>query len=603
MPQTYDENPSGVADLPATRLTAESLRAARWAIGYLWPYRVRVVVALAAQLASTSLGLVFPFATGRLIDAALGRSDSGVNAVALALIGVLGLQAVCSFTGSINLLTGVERAIADMRRDTYARLICLPMRFYSARRVGELTGRIAGDLSRIETTLSDTLPHFFRQAILLAGGVALIAVTSLKLAAVMLLTVPPLVLIAVVFGRKLRQIAKDGQDRLADTNVIVEETLQGVATVKAFTNEPFEIARYRTGMDRVVEVALRGAWWDASFVAFIIFALFGGIVLVLWCGARMVETGTLTPGELAGFMLYTAYVAGALGSFAEVFGQLQQSLGATERVREILREMPEGVATAATAAPCVRLLGHVVMEDVIFRYPSRPEVEVLKGLSLEALPGQRVALVGPSGAGKSTAVALLLRYYDPDTGHVLFDGHEARSLSLSDLRGQVAVVPQDVVLFGGSIAENIAYGRPGASAAAVEDAARKAYAHDFIAAFPDGYATRVGERGVQLSGGQRQRVAIARAVLRDPALLILDEATSSLDAESERLVQLALASLMVGRTAVIIAHRLATVRGADQIYVMDAGRVVEQGTHDELAAKTGGLYRSLARLQFAESSD
>jgi len=599
MPRSYDEPTLANDDPPPVLITGESLRAARWALGYLRPYRLRVGLALAAQLASTALGLVFPFATGRLIDAALGRSDTGVNAVALTLLAVLAAQAVCSFTSSINLLTAVERAVADMRRDTFARLICLPMRFYATRRVGELTGRIAGDLSRIEDTLGETLPHFFRQAILLVGGVALIAATSFHLAAVMILTVPPLVLIAVVFGRKLRQIAKDAQDRLADTNVIVEETLQGVATVKAFANEPFEVARYRTGMDRVVAVALRGAWWHASFVAFIIFALFGGIVLVLWRGARMVEAGTLSPGELAGFMLYTAYVAGALGSFAEVFGQLQQSLGATERVREILREEPEPAGPPTGA----KLRGEVRFDDVVFRYPSRPDAAVLQGLTLAARPGQRVALVGPSGAGKSTAVALMLRYYEPDAGFISFDGRDARSLSLAELRAQVAVVPQDVVLFGGTVAENIAYGRVTASPAEVEEAARKAFAHEFISAFPDGYQTRVGERGVQLSGGQRQRIAIARALLRDPAVLILDEATSSLDAESERLVQLALDTLMHSRTAVIIAHRLATVRTADCIFVMDAGRIVEQGTHDELASRPSGLYRSLARLQFGEKAD
>jgi ATP-binding cassette subfamily B protein len=597
MPRSYDDPDLTADEPPRTPITGESLRAARWALGYLRPYRLRVAVALAAQLASTALGLVFPFATGRLIDAALGRSDGGVNAVALALLGVLAAQAVCSFTSSINLLTAVERAVADMRRDTYARLIGLPMRFYAARRVGELTGRIAGDLSRIEDTLGETLPHFFRQAMLLVGGVVLIAATSTRLAAVMLLTVPPLVLIAVVFGRKLRQIAKDAQDRLADTNVIVEETLQGVATVKAFANEPFEIGRYRAGMDRVVAVALRGAWWHASFVAFIIFALFGGIVLVLWRGARMVEAGALSPGELAGFMLYTAYVAGALGSFAEVFGQLQQSLGATERVREILCEEPEPAGPPTGA----RLRGDVHFDEVVFRYPSRPDAEVLRGLTLEARAGQRVALVGPSGAGKSTAVALLLRFYDPDGGRIVLDGRDARTLALTELRAQVAIVPQDVILFGGSVAENIAYGRVTASQAEVEEAARKAYAHEFITAFPDGYQTRVGERGVQLSGGQRQRIAIARALLRDPAVLILDEATSSLDAESERLVQLAFDTLMQGRTALIIAHRLATVRRVDRIFVMDAGRIVEQGTHDELTAQPGGLYQSLARLQFDTS--
>jgi ATP-binding cassette subfamily B protein len=588
------------AEPPPVKLSLESWQAVRWVVGYLGPYKWRFIFALIVQFCSTLLGLVFPYASGELIDAALGRSSAGsINAVAGVLFAVLALQAICSFTATINFLTAVERAVADVRQAVYTRLICLPMRFFAQRRVGELAGRIAGDLSKIEDTLGETVPHFIRQTVNLAGGVVLISLTSIKLAGIMLVSVPPVMILAVVFGKRLRELSKESQDRLADTNVIVEETLQGVATVKAFGNEWFEVARYRRGLDAFVRVAIKLAWGYAFFFAFIIFALFGGMVLVVWSGAHMVETGTLSPGELARFVLYTAFVAGAVGSFAEVFGQLQQALGATERVREILREEPEPVSHARPDGAIARVAAAVQLADVHFRYPSRPEVAVLNGLSLTAEPGQTIALVGPSGAGKSTTVALLLRFHDPDSGTITIGGRPIGDYSLPELRANIAIVPQDVLLFGGTIAENIGYGKPGATLREIESAARRAHAHEFITTFPDGYQTKVGERGVQLSGGQRQRLAIARAILRDPVLLILDEATSSLDAESERLVREALDELLPGRTAIVIAHRLATVRRADCIFVIDGGRVVQSGRHDELLAQDG-LYQSLARLQFTD---
>jgi ATP-binding cassette subfamily B protein len=415
----------------------------------------------------------------------------------------------------------------------------------------------------------------------------------------MLVSVPVLVVVAVLFGNLIRRLAKDAQDRLAESNVIVEETLQNIASVKAFGNEAYEEQRYRGGLDRFLAVVLRAARFEGSFISFIVFALFGSIVLVVWYGARLVLADDLRAGELTRFMLYTLYVSGAVGSFAGLYSQVQRTLGASQRVREILREPtePEG---GALAGP--RLRGDVVFAGVRFRYPSRPEVEVLRGVSLTAQPGQRIALVGPSGAGKSTLVSLLLRFYEPDAGRLLIDGRDAREYDLHALRNQMAIVPQDVVLFGGTIADNIGYGRPGAAQTEIEEAARQANAHDFILAFPEGYQTRVGERGVQLSGGQRQRVAIARAILRNPAILILDEATSSLDSESEGLVMQALERLMAGRTALVIAHRLSTVRSADRIYVIKDGQTVEDGTHEELVARPDGLYRTLSQLQFEPAS-
>jgi len=578
-------------------LTREGLREAARLFGYLLRYRGRFLAAMVALFAASLLGLAFPYLAGRLIDGATPGQPTGldIDLAAGLLVIVLAARAVCSFGQTYWLAQVGERSLADLRQDTYARLLSLPVGFFAQRRVGELSSRVASDLSQIQDALTGSIPQFLRQLVLLCGGISLIALTSGRLTLVMLCSVPPLVAAAAVFGRAVRKLSRVAQDKLAATNVIVEETLQGIAGVKAFTNEPFEENRYRTGIGEVVATVLRGAIYRGAFSAFVIFALFGAVVLVLWYGARLVKAGDLSLGELTQFLLYTMFVGGAVGSFAELYASLQRTVGATQRVRELLREEPEnpGPSVAMT-----RPIGAIEFEAVSFAYPARKEVTVLKELSLSAKAGERIALVGPSGAGKSTIVSLLLRFYDPDTGRVLIDGRDARDYPLRGLREHTATVPQDVFLFGGSIAENIAYGRPGASREQVQDAARKANAHEFISGFPEGYETLVGERGVKLSGGQRQRVAIARAILRDPAILILDEATSSLDSESESLVQQALDGLMHGRTSVIIAHRLSTVRRADRIYVIDDGRVIETGTHEELLNQ-GGKYRTLVELQFA----
>jgi ATP-binding cassette subfamily B protein len=377
--------------------------------------------------------------------------------------------------------------------------------------------------------------------------------------------------------------------------------LQGIVNVKAFANESYELNRYHAGLGSFLTSTLRGARLRAAFIAFIIFALFGFIVLVLWSGARLLNQGQITFGDLTRFGLYTTFVAGAMGQFAELYSQLQKAIGATQRVRELLRETGEVEALLDSPPSTLpRLRGDVALENVHFTYPSRQGVEVLHAINLVAKPGQRIALVGPSGAGKSTLISLLLRLYDPSIGRLLIDGRDARDYRLTELRSQMSMVPQEVLLFGGTVAENIAYGKPGASAKEIEHAARQANAHEFIHAFPEGYATLVGDRGIKLSGGQRQRVAIARAILKNPAILILDEATSSLDSESERLIQEALETLMRGRTSFIIAHRLATVRHVDRIIVIAGGRIVESGTHQELQAIEDGIYRRLAALQFRE---
>jgi ATP-binding cassette subfamily B protein len=597
----YSRDRDDTDDLPKVRITGRTLRDAARLTRYLLPYRFAFGFALVALVLSSVLGLAFPAVAGRLVNGALRPTVleeawyQGVDATALLLVGVLALQAAFSFAQGVTFSRVAERCLADLRKDTYAHLVRLPMSFHAQRRVGELASRIAADLAIIQDTLLTTLPHCLRQLAMLVGGVALIAWTSGKLTLVMLSTFPALIAVAVVFGRFIRKNSKEAQDRLADSGVVVEETLQGIATVKAFANEGYEESRYRTSLDSFLKVALRGAWYRGGFVAFIVFALFGAVVVVLWYGTRLVQTGSLSVGGLASFMLYTLFVAGAMGSFADIYSQIQRTLGAAQRVLELLGEKTE--TADAAPVPMARLRGDVEFDDVAFRYPSRKEMEVLRGVTLRARTGERVALVGPSGAGKSTLVSLLLRFYDPDRGHILLDGKDAREYDLLALRNQMAVVPQDVLLFGGSIGENIAYGRPGASDDEVIAAARQANAHDFIVSFPEGYKTRVGERGVQLSGGQRQRVAIARAILRDPAVLILDEATSSLDSESEALVLQALDRLMQGRTSLVIAHRMSTVRKADRIFVLKEGAVIESGTHAELMGRDDGVYRNLSLLQ------
>ncbi len=603
----YSRNDSSGIELPKASIDRESLREAWELFGYLKPYRTRFFTALCVLFVGNLLGLAFPYLAGTIIDqAVVGASTKGQGAdrQALLLMGVLALQATCSFYHSLSFATVGQKALVDLRREVYARLITLPMSFFSQRRVGELASRLSSDLVQIEDTLIAILPQFVRHATLLGGGMVLIAATSLKLTAIMLASLPLLIAVSIGFGRRTRRLSREAQDRLAETATVVEETLQGILNVKAFSNESYEVGRYDQALRQFLSLALRGARLRAGFIAFVVFALFGAVVLVLWSGARLMQQGEITFGELTRFILYTTFVAGAMGQFAEIYSQFQKTIGSTQRVRELLRETGELEPPSMACRPTVagvslpRLRGEVRLEEVQFRYPSRMDVTVLRGITLEARAGEKIALVGPSGSGKSTLISLLLRLYDPTMGRVLIDGQDARELPLAGLRAQMSLVPQEVLLFGGSLAENIAYGRPGASISEIEDAARRANAHDFISAFPEGYSTTVGDRGIRLSGGQRQRIAIARALLKNPAILLLDEATSALDSESEQLIQAALETLMAGRTSFIIAHRLATIRNADRIVVVVEGRVVESGTHEVLQSIPDGVYRRLAALQF-----
>lgn len=581
------------------KLSKENWKEAIGIFRFIKPYRGYFIMGLMMILFSSLTTLSFPFFLKKLIDSAQaikdGKAAISPNTIALWMFGALILQMIFSYGRVYFFAYAGEHALADIRKEVYNRMVQLPMDFFAQRRVGELSSRISADLSQIQDAITVLLAEILRGALTLIVGIVLILYISQKLTLVMLSVIPVIIIIAVVFGRRIRKLSRAAQDQLADSNTIVQETLQGIANVKAFSNEWFEISRYSTSLNKVVELAVKNGINRGAFVSFLLFSLFGSIIFVVWFGLKMLDVSNLTA-----FVLYTSFVGGSMAGFADVYGQLQKTLGATQRVRELMREDIEIVnINREPLLPEFRLTGRVSFEHVRFAYPSRPEVTVLKDVSLESSPGQQIALVGPSGAGKSTIVSLLLGFYKADGGRILFDGKDASTIPLSQLRQQMAIVPQDVMLFGGTIRENIAYGRPDASDAEIEAAAAKANAHDFIRQFPEGYQTIVGERGIKLSGGQRQRIAIARAILKDPVILILDEATSSLDSASEALVQDALEKLMQNRTSFVIAHRLSTVRNADCIYVLDKGIVSEQGTHEKLIQVTDGLYKSLSKLQLS----
>ena len=573
-------------------------------VTYLGPYRLYFYSALGCLFITAILSLAFPYLMGILIGGSMGGGDriadsknveENIDRVALTLVAVLAVQAFIAYWRIRWFAFAGESALADIRKDAYGKLVRLPMSYFSERRVGELCSRISADITLIRDTLILTVPQIIRQSVMLVGGVLFIAYASIKLTIVMLLCIPIVVILMGIFGRGIRVQTREAQDELAASNVVVEESLHGIASVKAFTNEGYEESRYSGSLKGFVNLTLSASKARASFVSFIIFALFGVITFVVWYGAGMLEREEIDAAKFTQFVLFSIFVGAALGSFPDILSQLHKAVGATVRVREILSEEPE---EAHNNNQLSRLRGEVEFSDVSFSYPSRKDIEVLRGINLSVDAGERVAIVGSSGAGKSTLFHLLMRFYDPSSGELKFDGQNAANYSLSELRNQMAIVPQEVLLFGGSIRDNIAYGCPGAEDVHIIAAAEKANAHEFIQSFPEGYHTIVGDRGVKLSGGQRQRIAIARAILADPAILLLDEATSSLDSESEGLVHEALETLMSERTSIIIAHRLATVRGADRILVLRDGLFIESGTHEELSCKEGGVYKMLSELQF-----
>ncbi len=586
-------------DLPKAKLNKTALNKSLLIFKYAGPHKWKFYVGLFFLLLTGATALAFPKLMGLLVDCVKNKDTDLANKIAIGLVGILLLQSFFSFFRLSLFVNFTENTLANIRLSLYSNLIKLPMTFFSQKRVGELNSRISSDITQIQDTLTSTIAEFLRQFILIIGGVILLANESLKLTLMMLSVVPLVAIAAVVFGRFIRKYSKKVQDQVAESQVIVEETLQGITNVKAFANEWYEIARYNGKISEIVKIAIQGGKYRGYFASFIIFCLFGSIVAVVWYGVTLSIQGEMTVGQLITFVLYSTFVGASFGGIAELYAQIQKAVGATERVFELLDETPEKINNS-NAVLKEKIKGNVTFKNVAFSYPSRKEIQVLKNVSFKADFGQKIAIVGPSGAGKSTISSLLLRFYDIESGTILIDDKNIYDYELEHLRGNMSIVPQDVILFGGSIRENIAYGKPDATDEEIFKAAKQANALDFVNGFPEKFDTLVGERGIKLSGGQRQRIAIARALLKNPSILILDEATSSLDSESEKLVQEALETLMEGRTSIIIAHRLSTIRNADAILVLDKGVITEQGTHKELLKIENGIYKNLSNLQFRD---
>jgi subfamily B ATP-binding cassette protein MsbA len=558
-------------------------------------------MATLALVAGAALSLAFPMVVRYLLDAAFVRHDRALlDRITLGLVALFSVQSVLNYMQAYLLSAVGERAVAGLRREVFARLLEMPPGFFADRRTGELTSRLTVDIGLLQGMLSHQISEFARQVLALGGGVVMLTLLQPRLTFTALGVAPVVVGTALYFGRKLRRMTTGVQDRVAEATAVAEEAFSQIRTVQSFVQEPAEQARYGERIAASVHTALERARTRGLFFGMLTFSTFAGIVFVLWQGGLLVLAGNLTAGALVSFLLYTVTIAASIGALATSFSTYQESVGAAERVFEIL-EMSPGIADPESPVKLAGpLRGAVAFDDVSFRYLSDPAASwALESVNLTVTPGEVVALVGPSGAGKTTLVSLLPRFWDPQRGRLLMDGMDIRTLRLADLRSSIGVVPQEPALFSGSIRENIAYARPGASEADIESAARAAHAHEFIERLPQGYDTLVGERGVKLSGGQRQRVAIARAILKNPAVLILDEATSNLDTESERLIEDALGRLLIGRTTLIIAHRLSTVQRADRLVVLNHGRIVEEGTHTALLS-LGGLYARLYQRQFRE---
>jgi ABC-type multidrug transport system fused ATPase/permease subunit len=567
----------------------------QFALPYKWVFATGLI---ALGLSSITL-LSFPYFAGQLLDIASGKKVnyfSSLNEVAVVLVLILFVQSIFSFVRVYTFSIVSEKTLADVRRKLYEKIVWLPMQFFDLNRVGELMSRITSDVSTLQETFTTTLAELLRQIMTLVLGTSLIFYLAPRLTVFMLATVPVLVILALIFGKFIRKLSRNTQDALAHANIVVEESLQGIAMVKAFTNEVLEIIRYSKSLKEVVRVAIHSARYRGLFISFIIFALFGGIVAISWYGATLVQSGYITVGELFSFVLYTTFIGGSMAGLGDIYTQLQRSIGASERILELLDQVDETSEFGEGRKP-IKISGEIRFENVSFAYPARPEFTVLNDLNFSINAGEKVALVGQSGSGKSTIINLLMRFYPVKHGSILVDDIVVRQYGLTAYRQWLGIVPQDIILFGGTIFENIAFGKSGATEEEVYSAALQANAIEFIERFPEKFETRIGDRGIKLSGGQRQRLAIARAILKDPAILILDEATSSLDAQSERLVQDALEKLMTGRTTIIIAHRLSTIRKVDRIFVISNGMLVETGSHKELVSLNDGIYKKLLKLQ------
>ena len=565
---------------------------------YIKPYLSYFIVGMLLLVLGTLVFMLVPGVCGELVNVATGDSqyNFSLRQLGFFLFIIVLAQAVISFFRTVTFAIVSEKGMADVRKTLYAKLVTQPVSFFESTRVGDITSRITADVEQLQSAISITLAEFIRQIIILIVGIIYLIYLAPSLSMVMLLTLPVVIVMAMWFGRYIKKLSRTRQDQIAESNTIVEESMQNFSIVKSFTNEKYELNRYAKQTDDVVKISLKYARARGLFFGFIISLLFGCILFILWQGAIQVQEGNMKSGDLLSFVLYTMVIGSAIGGVGSLYTNLAGAIGATERVQEIMRSIPE-FDIHEQADRVNKLDGNIAFKNLEFAYPSRPDTMVLKDINIDINKGQKVALVGHSGSGKSTMVQLLMAFYHPISGSIKIDGEDVPQMDLKTLRSNIGIVPQEVLMFGGTIRENILYGKHDASEEELREAAHLSNCLEFINQFPEGFDTIVGERGIKLSGGQKQRIAIARAILKNPTILVLDEATSSLDAESEKLVQEALYRLMENRTSIIIAHRLSTIRDVDCIYVIDQGIIVESGDHDTLIQNGEGLYKQLAMLQ------